>query len=57
MIGRGKSERWMEEMKEIPEIHLTATEVEEVPQLFFSKYKPLLLSTRTLRTFNESYLT
>jgi len=29
MIGRGKSERWMEEMKEIPEIHLTATEVEE----------------------------
>jgi len=33
------------------------TPTEEVPQLFFSKYKPLLLSTRTLRTLNESYLT
>jgi hypothetical protein len=51
-------------MKEIPEIHLTATEVggritptEEIPQLFFSKDKPLLLSTRTLRTLTNYYLT
>jgi hypothetical protein len=29
MIGRSRSEDGLEEMKEIPEIHLTATEVEE----------------------------
>jgi hypothetical protein len=29
MVGRIESESCMEEMKEIPEIHLTATEVEE----------------------------